>query len=326
MLYDVDIAPCGSDHTHYSDVIMSGTASQTTRVSIVCTTVCLGADQRKHQSSASLFEGNSSVTGVFPAQRPVTRKTIPFDDVIIRGHDDEGCNCNHRAVSTSDSRSSTDKQHPLSRRWVPKVQLISQRSYIQACLIRMEETIKNFRTPNYIKVMSHERRGVPNHRQTGRLFSDSFRLTSKALNLALLLICKGNGLPAQRTSNAENLSMSRSRHELTISMQSNPRTMMEATLLNFFEQLQLMMTSLIGNIFRVTGPLCGEFTGHRWIPHTKASDAELWIFLWSAREQTVVQAIATPVIWDAITLVMTSLQCKYAYPYIVHRTIPTEVH
>ena len=27
-------------------------------------------------------------------------------------------------------------------------------------------------------------------------------------------------------------------------------------------------------------------TGHLWIPLTKASDAELWCFLWSAREQT----------------------------------------
>ena len=27
-----------------------------------------------------------------------------------------------------------------------------------------------------------------------------------------------------------------------------------------------------------------EFTGHRWIPRTKASDGELWCFLWSARE------------------------------------------
>ena len=44
----------------------------------------------------------------------------------------------------------------------------------------------------------------------------------------------------------------------------------------------VMMTSSNGNIFRVTGPLCGEFTGHRWIPRTKASDAELWCFLWSA--------------------------------------------
>ena len=39
-----------------------------------------------------------------------------------------------------------------------------------------------------------------------------------------------------------------------------------------------MMTSSNGNIFRVTGHLCGEFTGPRWIPHTKASDAELWCF------------------------------------------------
>ena len=42
-----------------------------------------------------------------------------------------------------------------------------------------------------------------------------------------------------------------------------------------------MMTSSNGNIFRVTGPLCGEFTGHRWIALTKASKAELWCFLWS---------------------------------------------
>ena len=46
----------------------------------------------------------------------------------------------------------------------------------------------------------------------------------------------------------------------------------------------IMMTSSNGNIFRVTGPLCGEFTGYRWNPRTKASDAELWCFLWSAPE------------------------------------------
>ena len=36
-----------------------------------------------------------------------------------------------------------------------------------------------------------------------------------------------------------------------------------------------MMTSSNGNIFRVTGPLCGEFPGHRLIPLTKARNAEL---------------------------------------------------
>ena len=42
-----------------------------------------------------------------------------------------------------------------------------------------------------------------------------------------------------------------------------------------------MMTSSNGNIFCITGPFCEEFTGPRWIPLTKASDAELWYFLWS---------------------------------------------
>ena len=36
------------------------------------------------------------------------------------------------------------------------------------------------------------------------------------------------------------------------------------------------MTSSNGNIFRVTDHFWGEFTGPRWIPRSKASDAELW--------------------------------------------------
>ena len=38
---------------------------------------------------------------------------------------------------------------------------------------------------------------------------------------------------------------------------------------------RIMMTSPNGNIFRGTGHLCGEFTGQRWIPRTKAGAAEL---------------------------------------------------
>ena len=45
-----------------------------------------------------------------------------------------------------------------------------------------------------------------------------------------------------------------------------------------------IMTSSNGNIYRITGPLCKAFTDHRRIPHTKASVAELWCFLWSASE------------------------------------------
>ena len=42
-----------------------------------------------------------------------------------------------------------------------------------------------------------------------------------------------------------------------------------------------MMTSSNGKKFRVTGHLWGDFTGHRWIPRTKVSEAELRCFLWS---------------------------------------------
>ena len=44
--------------------------------------------------------------------------------------------------------------------------------------------------------------------------------------------------------------------------------------------LTVMITSSNGNIFHVTGPLCGEFTSHQWITHTKASDTVLWFFSW----------------------------------------------
>ena len=51
----------------------------------------------------------------------------------------------------------------------------------------------------------------------------------------------------------------------------------------------------------IVSPVTGPF------PLTKASDAELWCFLWSAPEQTVEEPIETLVIWDAIALIMTSL-------------------
>ena len=38
------------------------------------------------------------------------------------------------------------------------------------------------------------------------------------------------------------------------------------------------MTSSNGPIFRVTGPLCGEFTGHRWISRTKQVTRSVDVF------------------------------------------------
>ena len=52
--------------------------------------------------------------------------------------------------------------------------------------------------------------------------------------------------------------------------------------------------------------LGGETTGHRCIPLTKASDADLWCFLWSAPEQTAEQTIEMSAICDAMAFIMTS--------------------
>ena len=72
-------------HVHYCDVIMGAMASQITSLTIVYSTVYLGADQRKHQSSASLafVRGNSPVTGEFPTQMASNAEMFPFDEVIM---------------------------------------------------------------------------------------------------------------------------------------------------------------------------------------------------------------------------------------------------
>ena len=77
--------------THYDDVIMSAIASRITNLTNVYLIVYSRADQRKHQSSASL----AFVRGIHrkpvnsPHKGPVTRKIFPFDDVIMR----QGIDC-----------------------------------------------------------------------------------------------------------------------------------------------------------------------------------------------------------------------------------------
>ena len=71
-------------HDIYNDVIMDAIASQITSLTIVYSTVYSGADQRKHERSASL----AFVRGIHrgpvnsPHKWPVTGKMFPFVDVI----------------------------------------------------------------------------------------------------------------------------------------------------------------------------------------------------------------------------------------------------
>ena len=64
---------------------MSAMATQIPCLTIVHSTVYLGTDQRKHQSSASLAfaQGINQWPVNSPHKWPVTRKMFPFDDVIV---------------------------------------------------------------------------------------------------------------------------------------------------------------------------------------------------------------------------------------------------
>ena len=71
--------------SHYDDVRMGAMASQITSLTIVYSTVYSGADQSKHQSSASLAFVWGLHRGPVNSRHkwPVTREMFPFDYVIM---------------------------------------------------------------------------------------------------------------------------------------------------------------------------------------------------------------------------------------------------
>ena len=87
---------------HYDDVIMGAMASQITSLTIVYSIVYSGADQRKHESSASL----AFVQGIHrgPRKWPATRKMFPFDDVIMMD------NCHYWCIIVNIPLSSLSKR------------------------------------------------------------------------------------------------------------------------------------------------------------------------------------------------------------------------
>ena len=78
---------------HYSDVIMNTMASPITGVSIVCSIVGSGADQRKHQSSVSL----AFVRGIpqWPANSPQTKDNNAENVSIWWRHHAKRKECHH---------------------------------------------------------------------------------------------------------------------------------------------------------------------------------------------------------------------------------------
>ena len=91
---------------------MGAIASQITSLTVVYSTVYSHANQRKHQSSASLafVWGNSPGPVNSPHKGPVTRKMFPFDDVIMYNQSPH-----HWTISTETNCFSWHHAWPITR-------------------------------------------------------------------------------------------------------------------------------------------------------------------------------------------------------------------
>ena len=81
-----DVMTLTYHHCHYDgDAIMGAITSRITSLTIVYPTVYSHADQRKHQSSASLVFVRGIHRGPVNSRHkwPITRKMFPFHDVIM---------------------------------------------------------------------------------------------------------------------------------------------------------------------------------------------------------------------------------------------------
>ena len=86
---------------HYGEVIIGVIASQITSLTIVYSTVYSEADQRKHQSSASLAFVRGIHRGPVNSLHkwPVMRKMFPFDDVTMPWNKTHGLTSINYAIS-----------------------------------------------------------------------------------------------------------------------------------------------------------------------------------------------------------------------------------
>ena len=210
---------------------MSPMVSQITSRTIVCSTVYSVADQRKHQSSASL----AFVRGIHrwpvnsPHKGPVTRKMFPFDDVIM------GCGCHLWLWQPL--------KPPVIRLWDDLSDskifcCLSSHRFAEVFLILWGKLKKKYRigttllswalTWGYHGIIleklkytivqallwrHNERHGVSNHHRLDCLFSRLLRFRSKKTSkLHVTGLCEGNSpvtgeFPAQRASNAQNVSI-----------------------------------------------------------------------------------------------------------------------
>ena len=181
---------------------MGAIASQITSLTIVYSTVYSDADQRKHQSSATL----AFVQGIHrgpvnsPHKGPVTWKMFPFDDVIIM---------------TSNLVAPISRREHLPWAWMVCLPQIDPRPSDQwaSPSVGWGTCPSATSSGKPLQWRHHGHDGVSNHQPHNCLLNRLFRPRSKKTSkLRVTGICVGNSpvtgeFPAQMASNAENVSI-----------------------------------------------------------------------------------------------------------------------
>ena len=187
---------------------MSAMASHIISLTVVYSTVCSGANQRKHQSSTLL----AFVWGIHrspvnsPHRGPVTWKIFPFDDVIMSSSDECIGLWNYAEMLAIDSRMNTK----LAKIKLTRCQYKSGISnvYSGKCVW-------------YDPLQWHhnERHGISYRQPHNCLLHCLFRHRSKKMSkLHVTGLCAGNSpvtseFPTRRASNTENISIWWCHHE-----------------------------------------------------------------------------------------------------------------
>ena len=173
---------------------MSTMASQIISLTIIYSTVYSGADQRKHQNSASL----AFVRGIHrepvnsPHKGPVTRKMFPFDDVIMYSPLQEmqwGTSHHMRTFTTQPSSVCWTENTSYSAWRHAKVLMLPCRIFLKLPIwMPMKLSSERMTIPWWV----HENGAYPWWRHTRHAFDFTGPLWGESISHPLLALCEGN--------------------------------------------------------------------------------------------------------------------------------------
>ena len=298
---------------HYCDVIMSAKASQITSVSIVCSIVGAGADQRKHQSSASLafvwvihrWSVNS------PHKRPVTRK------------------CFHLMTSSYDTSSYmhitclTDILHIWGQAHIYWVSWWKAQLGIQTNITRRPLSFECTTGLNNMAITTSvtavQLNCPTSHgQQHGQISLNIFPLSLRIIQSSAVIIGSSWSQFYHRT--ATTAAECKSNFKITTYLALHYNNVIMGAIASQITSLTIVYSSFIQGQIKANikaprhWPLCGEFTGVGDFPAQLARTAENVFICWRHNVRAS-HGVSIVRIWEKIDRVLTASHFIYIKKY-----------